>query len=174
MNKSFVFGMIASVTVVASATIWIVKRSIQPPTTAAKKRLTIILRFIAAQYVIITALVLLSVEHLLQPRLLGILGLVNFFGSFLVLWVAFKRTPLSDRDITREQRLRAVKNSKFLIAIYVFGLIDGLLHIRELPAVGIVVGVAVNILILIALITNLRRHQSKLNASASMTDAKSQ
>ena len=44
-----------------------------------------------------------------------------------------------------------------------FGLVNGLLHIRELPLIGIVSGIAVNVLILIALITNLRRNQAKLN-----------
>jgi hypothetical protein len=165
MDKSFLLVMVAATTVVALATVWLMKRFIQPPTAAGKRRLTIFLRFIVAQYVIITALALLSVEHLLAPRLLGFLGLANFLGSFLIMWAALKRAPISDRDITREQRVRAVKSSKLLIAIYVFALVNGLFHIRELPAVGIVVGVAVNILILIALIANLRRNQAELNAS---------
>jgi protein-S-isoprenylcysteine O-methyltransferase Ste14 len=108
---------------------------------------------------------LLSAEHLLQPRLLGILGLANFLGAVLIMWLALKRAPIADRDISRQQRERAVKSSKFLIAIYVFALINGLFHIRELPWMGIVVGVALNILILIGLITNLRRNQAKLNAT---------
>ncbi len=120
------------------------------------------MRFVVAQYVIITAFVLLSVEHVLQPRLLAVLGLANFVGSFLIMWAALKRAPISDRDITQQQRVRAVKSSKLLIAIYVFALINGLLHIGELPVIGIVVGIAVNVLILIALITNLRRNQAKL------------
>jgi hypothetical protein len=113
--------------------------------------------------VIITAFALLSVEHVLQPRLLGVLLLANFVGSFLIMWAALKRAPISDRDITQEQRVRAVKSSKILIAIYVFALINGLIHIGELPFIGIVVGIAVNVLILIALITNLRRNQAKLD-----------
>ena len=163
MDKSFPLVMVAVMAVVALATIWLMKRFIQPPTDAGKKRLTIFLRFIVAQYVILTVLVLLSVEQVLQPRLLGILGLANFIGSFLVMWAALKKAPISDRDVTREQRLRAVKSSKLLIAIYVFALINGLLHIGELPFIGIVVGIAVNVLILIALITNLRRNQAKLD-----------
>jgi hypothetical protein len=139
------------------------KRFVQPPTAAGKKRLTVFLRFIVAQYVILTALVVLTVEHVLQPRLLGILGLANFVGSFLILWVALKRAPITDRDITREQRIRAVKSSKLLIAIYVFALINGLFHIREVPLIGVAVGIAVNVLILITLITNLRRNQAKLD-----------
>ena len=79
------------------------------------------------------------------------------------MWAALKRAPISDRDITREQRVPAVKSSKLLIAIYVFALINGLLHIGEVPLVGIVVGIAVNVLIVIALITNLRRNQAKLD-----------
>jgi lipid-A-disaccharide synthase-like uncharacterized protein len=165
MDKSFLLVMVAAMAAVALATIWLVKRSIQPPTAAGKKRLTIFLRFIVAQYVIITAFVLLSVEHVLQPRLLGVLGLANFVGSFLIMWAALKRAPISDQDVTQEQRLRAVKSSKLLIAIYVFALLNGLLHVRELPPLGIVVGVAVNVLILIALINSLRRNQAKLNAS---------
>jgi len=141
------------------------KSFIQPPTAAGKKRLTIFLRFVVAQFAINTALVLLSVEHVLQPRLLGVLGLANFVGSFLIMWAALKRAPISDRDITLEQRVRVVKSSKLLIAIYVFALVYGLLHIRELSSIGIVVGIAVNVLILIALITNVRRSQAKLNAS---------
>jgi hypothetical protein len=164
MDKSFPLVMVAAMAVVALATIWLVKRFIQPPTAAGKKRLTIFLRFVVAQYVIITAFVLLSVEHVLQPRLLGVLGLANFVGSFLIMSTALKRAPISDPDITQEQRARAVKSSKLLIAIYVFALLNGLLHIRELPSLGIVVGVAVNVLILIALISNLRRNQAKLNA----------
>jgi hypothetical protein len=174
MDKTFLIVMVAAMAVVTLATIWLMKKFIQPPTAAGKKRLTIFLRFIVAQYVIITALALLSVEHLLQPRLLGVLGLLNFLGSFLIMWAALKRAPISDRDITREQRVRVVRTSKLLIAIYAFALINGLLHIRELPAVGIVVGVAVNILILTALITNLRRNQAKLNASQSPTGENSQ
>jgi hypothetical protein len=162
MDKSFLLVMVAAMAAVALATIWLVKRFIQPPTAAGKKRLTIFLRFVVAQYVIMTAFVLLSVEHVLQPRLLGVLGLANFVGSFLIMWVALKRAPISDRDITQQQRVRAVKSSKLLIAIYVFALINGLLHIGELPVIGIVVGIAVNVLILIALITNLRRNQAKL------------
>jgi hypothetical protein len=165
MHKSFLLFFVATMAVVAIATIWLIKRFAQMPTAAGKKRLTIFLRFVVAQYVIVTAFVLLSVEHVLQPRLLGVLGLANFVGSFLILWVALKGAPISDRDITQEQRVRAVKSSKILIALYVFALISGLLHIRELPTTGIVVGVAVNVLILIALITNLRRNQAKLNAS---------
>jgi hypothetical protein len=165
MDKSFLLVMVAAMAAVALATIWLVKRSIQPPTAAGKKRLTIFLRFIVAQYVIITAFVLLSVEHVLQPRLLGVLGLANFVGSFLIMWAALKRAPISDQDVTQEQRLRAVKSSKLLIAIYVFALLNGLLHVRELPPLGIVVGVGVNVLILIALINSLRRNQAKLNAS---------
>src|SRR5258708_2447149 len=103
MDKSFLLVMVGAMAAVALATIWLVKRRIQPQTAAGKKRLTIVLRFIVAQYVILTALMLLSVEHLLQPRLLGILGLVNFVGSFLILWLALKRAPISDRDVTREQ-----------------------------------------------------------------------
>ena len=163
MDKSFPLVMVAVMVVVAFATIWMIKRFIKPPTAAGKKRLTIFLRFIVAQYVILTVIVLLSVEQMLQPRLLGILGLANLIGSFLIMWAALKREPISDRDITREQRVRAVKSSKLLIAIYVFALINGLLHIKELPIIGIAVGIAVNILILIALITNLRKNQAKLN-----------
>ena len=157
--------MVVAMAVVALATVWLLKRFIQMPTAAGKKRLTIFLRLVVAEYMVVTAFALLSVEHLLQPRLLGILGLANFIGVFLVMWLALKRAPISDRDITREQRKRAIKGSKLLIAIYVFALINGLFHIRELPWMGIVVGVAVNILILIGLITNLRRNQAKLNAT---------
>ena len=165
MDKSFPLVMVAAMVVVAFATIWLIKRFIQPPTAEGKKRLTIFLRFVVAQYVILTALVLLSVEHVVQPRWLGVLGLANFIGSFLIMWTALKRAPISDRDITREPRMRAVKSSRLLIAIYVFALVSGLFHIRELPSIGIVVGIAVNVLILIALITNLRRNQAKLNTS---------
>jgi lipid-A-disaccharide synthase-like uncharacterized protein len=165
MDKSFPLVMVVVMSVVALATVWLLKRSIQPPTAAGRKRLTIFLRLGVAEYMVVTAFALLSVEHLLQPRLLGILGLANFIGLFLVMWLALKRAPISDRDITREQRKRAIKGSKLLIAIYVFALINGLFHIRELPWMGIVVGVAVNILILIGLITNLRRNQAKLNAT---------
>lgn len=163
MGKSFLLVMVAAVAVVALATVWLVKRFIQPPTVAGKKRLTIFLRFVVAQYVIITAFVLLSVEHVLQPRLLGILGLANFVGSFLIMWAALKRAPISDLDISQEQQVRAVKSSKLLIAIYAFALVNGLFHIGELPLIGIVVGIAVNVLILTALITNLRRNQAKLD-----------
>ena len=162
MDKSFLLVMVAAMAVVALATIWLVKRFIQPPTAAGKKRLTIFLRFVVAQYVIITAFVLLSVEHVLQPRLLGVLGLANFVGSFLIMWASLKRAPISDLDITREQRVRAVKSSKLLIAIYVFALVNGLFHIGEFPLIGIVVGIAVNVLILTALITN-PRNQAKLD-----------
>ncbi|HZS97848.1 MAG TPA: hypothetical protein VFA40_13780 [Terriglobales bacterium] len=162
MDKSFLFLMVAAMAVVALATIWLMKRFIQPPTAAGKRRLTILLRFVVAQYVIITVLVLLSVEQVLQPRLLGVLGLANFVGSFLIMWVALKRAPISDRDITQEQRLRAIKSSKLLIAIYVFALVNGLFHIRELPSIGIVVVIVVNVLILTALITSLRRNQAKI------------
>ena len=165
MDKSFLLVMVAATAMLTLATIWLIKRFIQPPTAAGKKRRTILLRFIVAQYVIITALMLLSVEHLLQPRLFGILGLANFVGSFLIMWVALKKAPITDRDITREQRVRVVRSSKILIAIYLFALVNGVLHIRELPSIGIVVGIAVNVIILIALITNLRRNQTKLNAS---------
>ena len=164
MGKSFLVVMVAAMALVALATVWLMKRFIQPPTAAGKKRLTILLRFLGAQYVIITALVLLSVENILSPRLLGLLGLANFVGSFLIMWAALKRAPISDRDITQEQRERAVKSFKILIAIYVFALVNGLLHIRQVPFIGIVVGVVVNALILIALITTLRRNQAKLNA----------
>ncbi len=163
MDKSFLLGMVAAMAVVALATICLVKRCIQPPTAAGKKRLTIFLRFLVAQYAIITALVLLSVEHVLQPRLLGVLGLANFVASFLIMWAALKRAPISDLDITQEQRVHAVKSSKLLIAIYVFALVNGLFHIREFPLIGVVVGIAVNVLILTALITNLRRNQAKLD-----------
>jgi hypothetical protein len=165
MDRSFLLVMVAAMAVVALGTIWLVKRFIQPSTAAGKKRLTIFVRFIVAQYVIITAFVLLSVEHVLQPRLLGILGLANFLGSFLIMWAALKGAPISDRDITQEQRVRAVKSSKLLIAIYALALVNGLFHIRELPPIGIIVGIAVNVLILIALITNLRRNQARLNDS---------
>ena len=165
MDKSFLLIMVAATAVVTLATIWLIKRFIQPPTAAGKRRLTIFLRFVVAQYVIIAALTLLSVEHLLQPRSLGVLGLANFVGSFLIMWAALKKAPITDRDITHEQRVRAVKSFKLLIAIYLFALLNGLLHIRELPPIGIVVGIAVNVVILTALITNLRRNQAKLNAS---------
>ena len=165
MDKSFLLVMVAAVAMITISTIWSVKRFIQPPTAAGKKRLTIFLRFVVAQYLIITAVVLLSVEHVLQPRLLGVLGLTSFVGSSVIMWAALKGAPISDRDITREQRVRAVKSSKLLIGIYVFALANGLLHIRQLPPVGIVVGIAVNILILIVLMTNLRRNRAKLNAS---------
>jgi hypothetical protein len=163
MDKSFLLVMVAAMVVVAFATIWLIKRFIQPPTAEGKKRLTIFLRFVVAQYVILTAFVLLSVEHVVQPRLLGVLGLANFIGSFVIMWAALRRAPISDGDITREQRVRAVKSSKLLIAIYAFALINGLLHIGDVPLIGIVVGIAVNVLILIALVTNLRRNQAKLN-----------
>src|SRR5208282_3950078 len=91
MDKSFPLVMVAVMVVVAFATIWLIKRFVQPPTAAGKKRLTIFLRFIVAQYVILTAFVLLSIEQVLQPRLLGILGLANLVGSFLIMWSALKR-----------------------------------------------------------------------------------
>lgn len=163
MDTSFPLAIVAVMAVVAVATIWLIKRFVQPPTAAGKKRLTIFLCFIVAQYVILTALALLSVEQVLQPRLLGILGLANLLGSFLIMSAVLKRAPISDRDITREQRLRAVKSSKLLIAVYVFALVNGLFHVGELPVTGIVVGIAVNVLILLALITNLRRNKAKLD-----------
>ena len=86
MDKSFLLVMVAAMAVITLVTIWLVKRFIQPPTAAGKKRMTIFFRFIVAQYVIITTLALLSVEHVLQPRLLGVLGLANFVGSFLIMW----------------------------------------------------------------------------------------
>src|SRR5436853_137026 len=165
MDESFLLVMVAAMAVVTLATVWLIKRLAQPPTASSKKRLTIFIRFVVAQSVIITPLVLLSVEHVLQPRLLGVLGLANLIGSFLLMWTALKRAPISDGDITQEQRVRAVKSSKLLIAIYAFALINGLFHIREFPPVGIVVGIAVNVLILIALIANLRRNQARLNDS---------
>ena len=94
MDKSFPLVMVAVMVVIAVATIWLIKRVIQPPTAAGKKRLTFFLRFIVAQYVILTVLVLLSVEKVLQPRLLGILGLANLVGSFLIMWAALKRAAL--------------------------------------------------------------------------------
>ena len=90
MNKSFPLVMFAAMAVVTAATVWLIKRVIQPPTAAGKKRLTIFLRFVVAQSVLITALVVLSVEHVLQPRLLGVLGLANLIGSFLIMWAALK------------------------------------------------------------------------------------
>jgi hypothetical protein len=110
MDKSFLLVMVAAMAVVALATIRLVKRFIQPPTAAGKKRLTIFLRFVVAQYMIITALVLLSVEHVLQPRLLGVLGLANVVGSFLIMWAALKGAPISDQDITQEQRVRVLNS----------------------------------------------------------------
>jgi hypothetical protein len=166
MDKSFLLVMAAGMAVAALATIWLVKRFVQPPTAAGKKRLTIILRFVIAQYAITTAFALLAVGHALQLRVLGILGLVNFVGSVLILSLALKRGPVSDRDITRDQRVRAVKSSTLLIAIYVFALINGLFYVGKAPLIAIVVGITVNILILIALITNLRRNRAKLNASS--------
>ena len=163
MDKSFVLVMAAAMAVVTLATVLITRRCVQPPAAAGKKKLNILLRFFVAQCVIISVLVLLSVEHVLPPRWLGVLGLANLIGSCLILVVALKRAPISDCDITREQRIRAVKSSKLLIAIYVFALINGLFHIRELPLIGIVVGIAINVLILIALIANLRTTQAKLN-----------
>ena len=93
MDKSFLFVMVVATAALALATIWLVRRFIQPPTAAGKKRLTIFLRFVVAQYLIITGLALLSVEHVLQPRLLGVLGLANFVGSFLIMWAALKKRP---------------------------------------------------------------------------------
>ena len=81
------------------------------------------------------------------------------------MWAALKRAPISDQDISREQRVRAVKGSKLLIAFYVFALINGLLRIQQLSSLGLVVGIAVNLLIITGLITNLRRDQAKLNDS---------
>jgi hypothetical protein len=163
MDKSFPLVMVAAMALAGLATVWLVKRFIQPPTAAGKKRLTIFLRFVIAQYVIITVFALLSVKHVLQPRLLGVLGLANFFGSFLVMWAALKRAPISDLNVTQGQRVRAIKTSKLLIAIYAFALVNGLFRIRELPFIGIVVGIGVNVLILTALIANLRRNQAKLD-----------
>ena len=164
MDKSFLLVIVPAMAVVTLAMVWLIKKLVQPATAAGKKRLTIFLRFVIAQSVIVTSLVLLTVAHVLQPRLLGILGLANLGGSFLIMWAALKRAPISDEDISQEQRERAVKSSKLLIGFYLFALVNGLLHIREFPLTGIVVGVAVNVLIVTALITNLRRNQAKLNA----------
>lgn len=165
MDKSFLLVMVAAMAVVTTAMVWLIKRGYEPPTAAGKKRLTIFLRFFVAQCVIITTLVVLSVEHVLQPRLFGVLGLANVIGSLLIMWAALKRAPISEQDITREQRLRAIKGSKLLIAIYVFALINGLLHVGHLSSIGIVVGIVMNLLIITALITNLRRLQAKLTDS---------
>ena len=164
MDKSFLLVSAAVMAVVLIATVWLMKRLIQPQTAAGKKRLTVFLRLVVAQCVIITALALLAAEHVLQLRLLGVLALVNFVGSSLIMWAALKRAPSSDQDVAHEQRVRAVKSSKVLITIYALCLINGLFHIRQLPPIGIVVGITVNVLILVALITNLRRNQAKLNA----------
>jgi hypothetical protein len=163
MDTSFLIVMMAAMVGVSLATIWLIKTFVRPSTAASKRRLTIFLRFIIAQYVILTCLALLSVEGVLKPRLLGVFGLANFVGSFLILRAALRRAPISDGDITREQRVRGVRASQVLIVIYVFALINGLLHIRGLPLIPVVVGVAVNILIVTALITNLHRSKAKLN-----------
>ena len=163
MDESFLIVMVATMAVVALVTIWLLKRFVQPPTEAGKRRLTIFLRFVVAQYVILTAFVVLAVEDVLHPRLLGVLGLANLIGSTLILSGALKRAPITTQDVTREQRVRAVRISRLLIAIYLFALMDGLLHIREMSSVGIVIGVAVNVLVLVFLVTNLRRNQTRLN-----------
>ena len=163
MDISFLLVTVVVMAVIALITIWSIKRSVQPSTAAGKKRRTIFLRFILAQYLIITTLALLTVEKIIQPRLLGLLGIANFVGSFLILWTALKRAPISEQDITQEQRVRAVKSSKFLIAVYAFALLNGLFHIHDVPLIGLVVGIAVNVLILTLLFTNLRKNQAKLN-----------
>jgi hypothetical protein len=163
MDISFLLVTVVVMAVVALITIWSIKRSVQPSTAAGKRRRTIFLRFILAQYVIITTLALLTVEKIIQPRLLGLLGIANFVGSFLILWTALKRAPIAEQDITQEQRVRAVKSSKFLIAVYAFALLNGLFHIHDVPLIGLVVGIAVNVLILTLLFTNLRKNQAKLN-----------
>lgn len=162
MNTTSLLVMIAIGAVVTAATVWRLWRFLQPPTPAAKKRLTVVLCFIVAQFVIVNSLVLLSVQHVLQPRMLGILGLVNLVCSSLILGIALKRAPISDRDVTREQRVRAVRSSKILIGFYLVCLFNGLFHIRQWPAISIAVGVLVNALILTALVKNLRRNQAKL------------
>ena len=154
--------MVAATAVTMLATVWVVKRLVKPPTPSGKKRLTIFLRVWIGQYLVVTTLALLSVEHILRPRWLGVIALANFIAVFVIMWAALKRAPISDQDVTQEQRVRAVKSSKVMIAIYVFALINGIFHIRELPIAGLVAGIAVNILILAALITNLRRNQARL------------
>jgi hypothetical protein len=67
MDKSFLLVMVAAMAVVTLSTVWLMKKFIQPPTAAGKKRLQIFLCFAVAQSVIITALALLSVEQVLQP-----------------------------------------------------------------------------------------------------------
>lgn len=166
MNASFSVVMILVMATVTSAMVWLVKRSVQPPTAAGKKRQAIFLRFIVAQSVILTSIVLLSVQHLIPPRFLAILGIANFVGSALILTAAFKRVPISDQDVSQEQRRRAIKASNILLVIYVIGLINGLGHVRQMPLPSILVGIAVNVLILFALGANIRRNKAKLEAFA--------
>ncbi len=163
MDSSFPLVMLLVMVVVAFATVWLVKRFVQPPTAAGKKRLAIFLRFIVAQYVVITILVLASVRHILPPRWMGIIGLANFVCSFLIMWIALKRAPISDQDVSQAQRLRAIKSSKLLVIIYVIALLNGFRFIGKLPLWGIIAGIAVNVLIVVALITNIRRNQAKLD-----------
>lgn len=54
MDRTLLFVMVAMMTVVLTTTIWMLRRFIQPPTAAGKKRLTIFLRFVVAKYVIRT------------------------------------------------------------------------------------------------------------------------
>ena len=96
MSTSFPVVMIAMMALAAVGTVWLIKKVVQPPTDAGKKRLTIILRFVVAEFAIITVLALLSVEHLIHPQLFGILALVNFVGGILIFIVAIKRAPITD------------------------------------------------------------------------------
>jgi hypothetical protein len=143
--------------------VWIIRKQTPPaPTEAGKKRQRIMPRILVGEFVFLTLIVLLSVGHLLTPRALGFLGLANFFGLFLIIWIAQRRTPITERDISREQRVRALKGTKTLLVVYGFGLLNGLFRIREFPLPTLLIGVFVSSLILAALIIHIRRQQVKL------------
>ena len=159
----FAVTFVLMMTVIVFVLGWIIRKQTPPaPTEAGRRRQSIMPRIIVGELVFLTLIALLAVEKLLTPRAFGFLGLANFVGVSLIIWIAQRRTPITERDISREQRVRAIKGAKTLLVIYGFGLLNGLLRIREFPLPALLIGVTINLLILAALITHIRKQQAKL------------
>jgi hypothetical protein len=122
----------------------------------------------------LTVLVSLYMAHDISPRGLGFAGLALMVVGFVVLTRYLRRAQklpslIESGELTPEVTKR-IRRQILSLRIYVGGLVLGLImalsDFRSLPAISIVVGVAINQLLMWSCIKRINQLKKRLNSEA--------
>ena len=119
-------------------------------------------------------LVSLFMAHDISPRGLGFAGLALMVVGLIVLTRYFRKAQklsslIESGELTPEvtKRIsRQIRSLQIYVALLVFGLIAGLSDIHSMPVISILVGVAINQLLMWSCIKRIKQLKKRLNSEA--------